>query len=68
MFKSIIMWALDLFSSTPAPVPALTKEKEPGCSGECAKKRKPAAKKTAKPVVRKRAVTVVERTRPKKVK
>jgi hypothetical protein len=62
MFKSIIMWALDLFSSTPAPAPA--KEKEPGCSGECAKKRKPAVKK---PVVRKRAVTVVERTRPKKL-
>jgi hypothetical protein len=66
MFKSVILWALDLFSSTPAPAPA--KEKEPGCSGECAKKRKPAAKKTVKPVVRKRAVTVVERTRPKKVK
>jgi hypothetical protein len=66
MFKSIIMWALDLFSSTPAPAPA--KEKAPGCSGESVKKRKPAVKKTVKPVVRKRAVTVVERTRPKKVK
>jgi hypothetical protein len=60
------MWALDLFSSTPAP--ATAKEKAPGCSGESVKKRKPAAKKTVKPVVRKRAVTVVERTRPKKVK
>jgi hypothetical protein len=66
VFKSIISWALNLFSSTPAPAPA--KEKAPGCSGECAKKRKPAVKKTVKPVVRKRAVTVVERTRPKKVK
>ena len=66
MFKSIISWALNLFSSTPAPAPA--KEKEPGCSGESAKKRKPAVKKVIKPVVRKRAVTVVERTRPKKTK
>ena len=66
MFKLIISWALNLFSSTPAPAPA--KEKEPGCSGESAKKRKPAVKKVIKPVVRKRAVTVVERTRPKKTK
>jgi hypothetical protein len=66
MFKSVILWALDLFNSTPAPAPA--KEKEPGCSGECAKKRKPAVKKTVKPVVRKRAVTVVQSTRPKKTK
>jgi hypothetical protein len=66
VFKSIISWALNLFSSTPAPAPA--KEKEPSCSGESAKKRKPAVKKVIKPVVRKRAVTVVERTRPKKTK
>jgi hypothetical protein len=66
VFKSIIMWALNLFS--PAPSPALAKEKEPGCSGESAKKRKPAVKKVVKPVVRKRAVTVVQSTRPKKTK
>jgi hypothetical protein len=66
VFKSIIMWAFNLFSSTPAPAPA--KEKEPGCSGECAKKRKPVVKKAVKPVVRKRAVTVVQSTRPKKTK
>jgi hypothetical protein len=66
VFKSIISWALNLFSSTPALAPA--KEKEPGCSGESAKKRKPAVKKVVKPVVRKRAVTVVQSTRPKKTK
>jgi hypothetical protein len=64
VFKSIISWALNLFSSAPAPA----KEKEPGCSGESAKKRKPAVKKVVKPVVRKRAVTVVQSTRPKKTK